>query len=64
MVGRYIGTHEGKAKMVFSETFLAPHLEHLARWTGSEDIPFLGEIFAPFYNSDAYFKTRKTWEKF
>jgi len=50
--------------MVFSETFLAPHLEHLARWAGSEDIPFLGEIFAPFYNSDAYFKTRKTWEKF
>ena len=28
MVGRYIGTHNGNAKMVFSETFLAPHLEH------------------------------------
>ncbi|OGS12951.1 MAG: hypothetical protein A2285_00360 [Elusimicrobia bacterium RIFOXYA12_FULL_57_11] len=29
---------------------------------GNDDIPDFGEIFAPFYNSDTYFKTRKTWE--
>jgi len=43
---------------------LSWHLEHQARRAGSEDIPFLGEIFAPFYNSDSYFRTRKTWDKF
>lgn len=27
------------------------------------DIPFFSEIFAPFYNSDSYLRTRKTWDK-
>lgn len=38
-------------------------LEVEAMSLGSEDIPFLSEIFAHFYNSDSYFKTRKTWDK-
>jgi hypothetical protein len=29
---------------------------------GNEDIPFFTEIFAPFFNDDAYMKTRKTWD--
>lgn len=43
---------------------LSWHLELQARRRGSEDIPFLCEIFAMFYNSDSYFRTRKTWDKF
>ncbi|OLE53671.1 MAG: hypothetical protein AUG51_12485 [Acidobacteria bacterium 13_1_20CM_3_53_8] len=27
------------------------------------DIPFLSEIFAPFYNDDSYLRSRKTWDK-
>jgi hypothetical protein len=27
-----------------------------------EEIPFLGEIFAGFYNEDSYLKSRKAWE--
>lgn len=38
-------------------------LEYIARRINQEDIPFLGEIFAMFYNSDSYFKSRKTWDK-
>jgi hypothetical protein len=30
---------------------------------GNEDIPFMSEMFAIFYNPDSYFKTRKTYEK-
>jgi hypothetical protein len=31
--------------------------------TGSQDIPYLSEIFALFYNDDSYMRTRKTWDK-
>ncbi len=37
-------------------------LENRAREGGSQDIPFFGEIFAPFFNDDSYFRTRKTWD--
>ncbi|WP_017223507.1 hypothetical protein [Moritella dasanensis] len=43
---------------------LASKLQYLAMELGYQDIPFLNEIFAPFYNDDSYFKTRKTWDKF
>lgn len=29
----------------------------------NEDIPFFSEIFGLFYNSDAYFRSRKTWDR-
>jgi hypothetical protein len=38
-------------------------LEHIARSQPGEDIPFFGEVFALFYNDDAYMRTRKTWER-
>lgn len=38
-------------------------LQDKAMAIGNEDIPFLSEIFAPFYNADSYFRTRKTWDK-
>lgn len=30
---------------------------------GKIDIPYLSEVFGLFYNSDAYFRSRKTWDK-
>jgi hypothetical protein len=33
-----------------------------AMTTGSQDIPYLSEIFAPFYNNDSYIRTRKSWD--
>lgn len=27
-----------------------------------EEIPYFNEVFGLFYNSDAYFRSRKTWE--
>jgi hypothetical protein len=38
-------------------------LQYKAMEMGTQEIPFLSEIFAPFYNADAYFRTRKTWDK-
>jgi hypothetical protein len=38
-------------------------LQHKAMAIGKEEIPFLSEIFAPFYNDDSYFRTRKTWDE-
>jgi len=29
----------------------------------NEDIPYFSEIFSLFYNSDAYFRSRKTWDR-
>ena len=29
----------------------------------SADIPHFGEIFGLFYNDNAYFRSRKTWDK-
>lgn len=36
-------------------------LQYAAIETGSQDIPFFSEIFAPFYNKDSYIRTRMTW---
>lgn len=44
-------------------TELIGWLERSAQALPGEDIPFFGEVFAMFYNDDAYLKTRKTWEK-
>lgn len=41
---------------------LLSSLQYSAMQTGSEDIPFFSEVFAPFYNDDSYIKTRKTWD--
>jgi hypothetical protein len=41
---------------------LLSSLQYTAMRTGSEDIPFFSEVFAPFYNDDAYIRTRKTWD--
>jgi hypothetical protein len=30
---------------------------------GPEDIPYFDEMFRAFYNDDAYFKSRKTWDE-
>lgn len=43
---------------------LAWRLQVQAMAVGKQDVPYLSEIFAPFYNSDSYFKRRKTWDKF
>lgn len=40
---------------------LLSSLQYIVMQTGSEDIPFFSEVFAPFYNDDSYIKTRKTW---
>jgi hypothetical protein len=37
-------------------------LQYKAMTVGKQDIPFLDEIFAPFYNPDTYIRTRKTWD--
>ena len=42
---------------------LSRGLQYKAMELCNQDIPFLSEIFAPFYNPDAYIKTRKTWDK-
>jgi len=42
---------------------LLTSLQYVAMANGSQDIPFFSEVFAPFYNDDSYFRTRKTWEK-
>lgn len=41
---------------------LLSSLQYTAMRTGSEDIPFFSEVFAPFYNDDSYIKTRKMWD--
>lgn len=38
-------------------------LEHKAQSVGKQEIPFFGDIFGLFYNDDAYFKSRKTWDR-
>jgi hypothetical protein len=38
-------------------------LQDKAMKTGTQDIPFFGEIFGAFYNHDSHIKTRKTWDK-
>jgi len=38
-------------------------LQYRAMESGSEEIPFFSEIFAPFYNHDSYIRSRKTWDK-
>jgi len=37
-------------------------LEDLAMKAGNQDVPCFGEMFAPFYNPNSYFRTRKTWD--
>ena len=37
-------------------------LQYEAMKLGREDIPFMSEIFGPFYNADSYIRTRKTWD--
>ncbi|SCZ08590.1 hypothetical protein SAMN03080606_04134 [Alkaliphilus peptidifermentans DSM 18978] len=37
-------------------------LQYEAMKLGKEDIPFFSEIFGLFYNSDQYFRSRKTWD--
>jgi hypothetical protein len=44
-------------------TELLSSLQYKAMETGSQEIPFFSEIFAPFYNDDSYIRTRKTWDK-
>jgi hypothetical protein len=41
---------------------LLTNLQYTAMQTGSENIPYFSEVFAPFYNEDSYIKTRKTWD--
>ncbi|AJC19626.1 hypothetical protein [Pandoraea pulmonicola] len=43
-------------------TELLSCLEHMAHRLGKQDIPFLSELFGPFYNADSYMRTRKTWD--
>ncbi|WBL26755.1 hypothetical protein [Zunongwangia sp. HGR-M22] len=38
-------------------------LQYKAMALNKGDIPYMSEIFAIFYSSDSYFKTRKTYEK-
>ena len=44
-------------------TELLRELGYKAMAIRSEDIPHFGEIFAIFYNDNAYFRSRKTWDK-
>lgn len=50
-------------QMIRYWTELIWELEHIARKVPGENIPYFGEIFAPFYNDDSYLKSRKTWDK-
>lgn len=43
---------------------LLSSLQYSVMRTGSQDIPFFTEVFAPFYNEDSYLKNRKIWDKF
>lgn len=36
-------------------------LQYVAMAVGRQEIPFFSEVFAPFYNPDSYFRSRKTW---
>jgi hypothetical protein len=38
-------------------------LHYLARGISNTDIPAFGEVFAIFYNSDSYFRSRRTWDR-
>lgn len=38
-------------------------LGHKAMAIQAADIPYFGEIFGLFYNSNSYFRSRKTWDK-
>lgn len=40
---------------------LLSELSSIAQRQGRQDIPYLSEVFGGFYNSDTYFKTRRTW---
>jgi hypothetical protein len=42
---------------------LIDSLQYSAMELDKQDIPFFSEIFAPFFNPDSYFKSRKTWDK-
>lgn len=44
-------------------TELLNELGHKAMAIRPEDIPYFGEIFSLFYNNNAYFRSRKTWDK-
>lgn len=44
-------------------TELIISLETKAMVIRTEDIPFFSEIFGLFYNSNSYFRSRKTWDK-
>lgn len=44
-------------------TELLGELGYAALALPGEDIPHFGEVFAIFYNDDAYLRSRKTWEK-
>jgi len=37
-------------------------LQKVAMNTGGDDIPYFSELFALFYNDDAYIRMRKTWD--
>ena len=39
------------------------HEARKIRKDGQEDIPYFSEVFAILYNSDSYFKSRKTWNE-
>jgi hypothetical protein len=38
-------------------------LQHLTYLTKELTVPHFSEIFGIFYNSDSYFRTRKTWDR-
>lgn len=38
-------------------------VQYKAMAIGKQDIPFFGELFAPFCNDDSYIRKRKTWDK-
>ena len=42
---------------------LLSSLQYRAMESGSEEIPFFSEIFAPFYNHDSFIRSRKNWDK-
>lgn len=43
-------------------TQLLVSLGHKAMSLNPEDIPYFSEVFALFYNDNAYFRSRKTWD--
>ena len=38
-------------------------LQYKAMGIGKQDIPYFGELFAPFCNEDSYIKKRKSWDR-